>query len=105
MNMGLGRWLGCLFSRCADVDVFYYVEKAESMSVMGSFDFSLFACCGRTACCVRREVITRIEEHMADGWMFSVVGEIDDMFKKKKNMNTSQCFRLSWTFFAVMSWL
>jgi hypothetical protein len=44
MNMGAGSlaWLCFFFSRrCADVDVFYYVEKARVhvLSVMGSFWF------------------------------------------------------------------
>jgi hypothetical protein len=67
---GLGRWLRCVFSRrCADVDVFYYVGKGKSpcLSVMGSVWFFRFAFFLLAAYCVRREVIIRIEEHMADG--------------------------------------
>jgi hypothetical protein len=50
---------------CADVDVFYYVGKADSMSVMGSFGSSDLLCCLRRTAC--EEWIIRIEEHMADG--------------------------------------
>jgi hypothetical protein len=82
MNMGLLALLVFSF-RCADVDVLYCIGKACPMSWVLLVSMFAFFLLRWLYCCVRDKVVIRIEGTHG-GWMFSVVGEIDDMFKNQR---------------------